>query len=250
MDQLAKYSADLDRVVELLRNSQSVLAVSGLPTYRGIGGLYNVKDTEEGLPIEELLSGRTLRRAPALTWKYLSQIELACRGARHNRAHEVLAEMESHFSRMCVLTQNVDGFHRQAGSQRVIDIHGDLHELVCSRCAHTERVGDYSHLEFPPRCPRCPAWLRPAVVLFGEMLPEDKVAELFEELEIGFDLIFTIGTTSVFPYIAEPVRLACRQGLPTVEINPGQSAVSRAVSIRLPLRAAPTLDEIWQRFQR
>ena len=257
MNDLEKYSTDIDRVVELLRNSRSVLAItgagisadSGLPTYRGIGGLYNVNETEEGLPIEELLSGRMLRRAPAVTWKYLSQVELACRGARPNRAHEVLQEMESHFARMCLLTQNVDGFHRQAGSQRVIDIHGDLHNLACLRCAHAERVVDYAHLEFPPRCPRCPALLRPEVVLFGEILPEDKVADLYQELEIGFDLVFSIGTTSVFPYIAEPVRRACRLGQPTVEINPGHSTVSHAVSIRLPLRAAPTLDEIWRRFR-
>lgn len=257
MDELERYSADIDRVVELLRSSRSVLAItgagisadSGLPTYRGIGGLYNVNETEEGRPIEELLSGATLRRTPALTWKYLSQVERACRGAQPNRAHHVLVEMESHFERMWVLTQNVDGFHRQAGSRNLIDIHGDLHDLTCTRCAHQQRVTDYAHLEFPPRCPQCPALLRPDVVLFGEMLPQEKVVQLYQELDIGFDLVLSIGTTSVFPYIAEPVRLACRQGLPSVEINPGHSSVSHSVTIRLPLRAAVALDAIWNRYQ-
>jgi NAD-dependent deacetylase len=157
--------------------------------------------------------------------------------------------MESHFERMWLLTQNVDGLHRQAGSQHLIEIHGDLHELLCRECAYRERVPDYSQLRFPPRCPQCPALLRPDVVLFGEMLPEEQVARLFEELDIGFDLVFTIGTTSVFPYIAEPVRRARSQGIPTVEINPGRSEVSHHVDVRLPLRAAVALDAIWCRYQ-
>jgi len=195
------------------------------------------------------VAGRMLRQRPELTWKYLSQVERDCRGARHNRGHAVLAEMEAHFERMWLLTQNVDGFHRQAGSRRVIDIHGDLHDLLCLRCAHRERVKDYQHLEFPPRCPHCPGLLRPDVVLFGELLPAEKVAQLMQELDQGFDVILTIGTTSVFPYIAEPVRMAQQWRIPTVEINPGRSEVSHCVEIRLPLRAAVTLDAIWTRFR-
>ena len=257
MNDLDGYASDISRVADLLRQSRSVLAItgagisadSGLPTYRGIGGLYDVNETEDGLPIEVLLSGRTLRRAPQLTWKYLAQIERACRGARHNRAHEVLAELESRLERMWVLTQNVDGFHHQAGSRHVIAIHGDLHELLCLECSYRTRVPDYGNLEFPPRCPNCPSRLRPDVVLFGEMLPESKVALLCEELEAGFDLVLTIGTTSVFPYIAEPVRMAQRQGIPVVEINPGRSEVSACVDIRLPLRAAIALEAIWERLR-
>lgn len=257
MDDVQAYAADIDRVVELLRSSRNVLAItgagisadSGLPTYRGIGGLYDATVTDEGLPIERLLSGGMLSRRPEVTWKYLLQIEQACRGARHNRGHEVLAAMERHFDRMWVLTQNVDGFHRQAGSHRVIEIHGDLHELLCTQCPYRTRVEDYAGLTLPPRCPRCQSPVRPDVVLFGELLPQDKVATLFQELEEGFELVFSIGTTSVFPYIAEPVRMACRTGIPTVEINPGRSEVSDEVEIRLPLRAAVALDAIWTRFR-
>src|SRR5436309_8033737 len=83
----------VNQIVDLLLDAKSVLFItgagisadSGLPTYRGIGGLYNTASTEEGLPIEELLSGRTMRRQPALSWKYLGQVERASRGARFNR---------------------------------------------------------------------------------------------------------------------------------------------------------------------
>jgi NAD-dependent deacetylase len=251
-------SGAIDVVVERLAGSRSLLFItgagmsadSGLPTYRGIGGLYNAGDTEEGYPIEVLLSGAMMRRRPDLTWKYLAQIAHACRHATFNRGHQVIAEMERHFDRVWTLTQNVDGFHRQAGSRNLIDIHGDLHELICTACADRQTlVADrWLELTIPPRCARCGGLVRPDVVLFGEMLPLEKVARLSEELARGFDMVFSIGTTSVFPYIAEPVELARRAGQTTVEINPDKSEVSHLVDIKLPLEAAAALDLIWQRW--
>jgi NAD-dependent deacetylase len=247
----------INRVADLLADSRSVLFVtgagisadSGLPTYRGIGGLYNAAVTEDEMPIERVLSGDVIYERPELTWKYLAQVERACRGARHNRAHEVVAEIEARLDRVWTLTQNVDGLHRAAGSRNVIDIHGDLHDLRCMRCAFRCTLADYSDLSFPPPCPQCDGILRPDVVLFDELLPEGKVQTLLRELRRGFDLVFTIGTTSVFPYIAEPVRLAVEMGRPTVEINPDTTRVSHLVSIKLAMRAAPTLDAIWQQYQ-
>jgi len=251
-------SEAIDRVVDFLRASRSVLFISGagisadsgLPTYRGIGGLYDVNTTEEGIPIEEILSGRMIETRPELTWKYLAEIARAAFGAGFNRGHEVIAEMEAHFERVWTLTQNVDGFHRQAGSTHVIDIHGDMHDLYCTACSFRRTVSEFGELSLPPRCPECGAVVRPDVVLFGEMLPEAKVERLFRELAAGFDVVFTVGTTSVFPYIAQPVREAVRQGVPTVEINPGTSEVSHLVDVKLSLGAAAALDAIWERYQR
>src|SRR5947209_5837685 len=124
MDALLPDDAErVGQVVELLRQSRSLLFItgaglsadSGLPTYRGVGGLYNGRDPEEGLPIEVLLSGDCFAARPELTWKYLLQIERAGRGAKPNRGHEVIAALESRFERVWVLTQNVDGLHRRAG---------------------------------------------------------------------------------------------------------------------------------------
>jgi NAD-dependent deacetylase len=247
----------IDRAVGYLREARSVLFItgagmsadSGLPTYRGVGGLYNSGQTEEGLPIEVLLSGQVFRTRPHLTWKYLSQIEQACRAATCNRGHRVLAEMEGHFERVWVLTQNVDGFHRLAGSKNVIDIHGDIRELMCTQCPYRETVADYSQLTFPPRCPDCAGLLRPDVVLFDEMLPARQLTTLYDQLDEGFDLVFSIGTTSVFPYIAEPIERAHREGKPSVEINPERTDVSDLATLRLPLRAAAALNAIWWRYQ-
>ena len=190
-----------------------------------------------------------LSRAPELTWKYLRQISDACRGASYNRAHAIIAEMERQFERVWVVTQNVDGFHRAAGSQNVIDLHGDLRDILCTRCDFRTRIDDEQQFGIPPICPECGSILRPDVVLFGEMLPASKTDLLYAELERGFDIVFSIGTSSVFHYIALPVVLAQRQGTPSVEINPGESEVTHLVDIQLPLPAGAALSAIWERRQ-
>jgi NAD-dependent deacetylase len=248
---------DIGCVVEILARSRNLLFItgagisadSGLPTYRGIGGLYNAEHPEEGIPIEEILSGEMLRCRPELTWKYLGQIEQACRGARCNRAHQVIAEMESCFERVWTLTQNIDGLHRQAGAKNVLEIHGNLHDLLCTECGWQQTVDDYSGLSLPPRCPRCQAILRPQVVLFGETLPGAVVERFYDQLDIGFDAVFSIGTTSVFPYIAGPIEAARRCGWATIEINPAATRVSRLVDIKLAMRAAEAMDSIWSQYR-
>ena len=246
----------IDRVVEHLRESRSILFITGaglsadsnLPTYRGIGGLYNDIETEDGILIEDVLSGSMIKRKPELTWKYMAQIEAACRGSGFNRGHEVIALFEKRFERVWVLTQNVDGFHRRAGSKNVIDIHGDIHVLICKSCGYTKNLKNYEGLDIPPHCPDCGNVLRPDVVLFGEMLPEDKTSLLQRVLWEGFQIVFSVGTSSLFPYIVQPVTEAKMWGVPTVEINPGITEISRMVDYKIAGRAAETLDAIWKRL--
>jgi NAD-dependent deacetylase len=248
----------IQQVVELMRSSRSILIItgaglsadSGLPTYRGIGGLYEEQHPEEDLPIESILSRESLESCPVLTWKYLLQIENACRSGKPNRGHEVIAAMESRFERVWVLTQNVDGLHRQAGSRNVIDIHGDLRQILCTKCTYNQVVENYSGLSFPPKCPDCRGVLRPNVVLFGERLPIQQLMTYKVETRRGFDLVLSIGTTSVFPYISAPMLDAYHFRKPSVEINPGQTDVSEFATVKLSMRAAPALDWIWREFNK
>ncbi len=248
-------TATLDAVAAELAEARRVLVItgaglsadSGLPTYRGLGGLYNGL-TEEGFPIEEALSGAMLRARPAICWKYMRQIGDACKGAGPNEGHRVLARLQERVPHLCVLTQNVDGFHRQAGSRHVIEIHGNLEHLHCMRCSWRLEEGEDLVESDLPRCPLCGGVVRPSVVLFGEMLPALALRQLDQQLEAGFDAVLSVGTTSVFPYIAAPVRLARRQGRPTVEINPGDTQVSEVVRWRLRAGAAETLLALEQRW--
>lgn len=218
-----------------------VSADSGLPTYRGIGGLYNEQHTEEGLPIEVALSAEVMRRNPEITWKYLARIEEACRHAAPNAAHLAIAALQERV-KVSVLTQNIDGFHAKAGSRNLIEIHGNLFDLYCPRCGHAERVDDYCIFDsLPPPCPACDHFLRPAVVLFNEMLPTAALQSLDRVLAQGYDLVFSIGTTSVFPYIAQPFILGRQIGALTVEINPDETAVSRHAQVKWHAGAASAL---------
>lgn len=243
----------VEGVAQLLAQAKSALFItgagisadSGLPTYRGVGGLYDKRDAEHGLPIETLLSGEMMARRPEVVWKYIHEVELACRTAQPNRGHEILALLEERIPRVVVFTQNVDGFHRAAGSKNVIAIHGDVHDLRCTRCEWRKTVPDYATLTFPPKCPRCASVVRPDVVLFGEPLPEAPFQRFEEEVARGFDVVFSIGTSALFPYVARPVLLAKSEGKPTVEINPARTDLSDVVDFRIVSGARHALRAIW-----
>jgi len=246
-------------IAQLLRSAERVLVItgagvsveSGLPTYRGIGGLYEVDVTEDGMAIEDALSGPMLAERPEITWKYLRQISDVCRGKEPNREHTILADIEARIPGTWLLTQNVDGLHHKAGSKNLIEIHGRADKLYCtqcSQCADGEQVLYQSGL--PPSeipiCALCEGLLRPDVVLFSEQLPDKEVAKLQNLGQTGVDLVLSIGTSSQFPYIAGPVFLAAELGIPTVEINPGKTTVSSVVSHRLAMPCGEALEAIWQ----
>ncbi|MDR2441501.1 MAG: NAD-dependent protein deacylase [Planctomycetaceae bacterium] len=261
----------LNTIVSLLRKYKRVLFItgagisadSGLPTYRGIGGLYNQGQTEEGYTIEECLSGSMFQRKPEITWKYMFQLGIAVAEHQPNNAHRIIAEWEKRLTsiggNVVVVTQNIDNYHRAAGSRNVYEFHGSLRTLYCTNCswseeltANTAALARFKELQktLPPHCPECYAVIRPRVVLFEEMLPLHEIEKFQYEFNNGkgFDLVFSIGTSAMFPYITSPVRIAALQKIPTIEINPVESDLSRYVEIHLPMRAAEALSEIEKRW--
>lgn len=246
---------DLIRVAEAIQQAERILIItgaglsadSGLPTYRGLGGLYNGL-TSEGLPIEAALSGPMLQRDPALCWKYLAQLGQACLAARPNTGHLAIAELQRRKPQCWVLTQNIDGYHCQAGSapERLIEIHGQLAPLFCQSCGAADaRLDEHLTRPLPPRCAQCGGVLRPPVVLFEEMLPEDAIGRLYQQVRQGFEVVMAVGTTASFPYIVEPVLAARRNGGFTVEVNPQKTDISHLVDIRLSGRASDVLSQLF-----
>ena len=239
--QMGRVLQQVERVCVL--TGAGISAGSGLPTYRGIGGLYNDIEVEAGLPIEEILHERTLARDPALTWKYLSQIGDACRRATYNDAHSILAKWSERFE-LTVVTQNIDGFHKDSGSHQVIELHGNLRELYCLECEAEFSFEIVDISELPPICEKCGGLIRPRVVLFGEMLPLRALAKYQAALAKGFDVIIAIGTTAGFPYIQGPVIEFSEAGGFTIEINPDITILSQHVSLRIPLSAVEALKGV------
>jgi NAD-dependent deacetylase len=250
---------DIVRVAEAIAAAERILLItgaglsadSGLPTYRGLGGLYR-DQTAEGLPIEEALSGPMLQRDPALCWKYLAELGRACLGAQPNAGHFAIAGLQQRKPQSWVLSQNIDGYHRAAGSpmERVIEIHGELAPLYCQSCgARDMELAEHLNRPLPPLCRHCGGVLRPPVVLFDEMLPERAIGALYEQLGKGFDVVISIGTSASFPYIVEPVLRTRLKGGLTVEINPQRTDLSAVVDVHLPGRAAEVLVQLVNRSE-
>jgi NAD-dependent deacetylase len=243
-DPLAQIFRDAHRI--LFVTGAGLSADSGLPTYRGVAGLYENRDAD--IPVEVAMSGPMFERHPEVTWRHIRVIEEAGRTAEPNPGHAAIAALEHH-REVVVLTQNVDGLHARAGSSRVIEIHGNALRLRCTGCAWTDKVSDYTHLPPLPRCERCSGVVRPDVVLFEEMLPAGAVADLRRELLAGFDAVVSVGTSSLFPYISEPVLRAAAAGTPTAEINPADTDLSGFVALRVRERAAVALQRAFAAFE-
>lgn len=244
---------NIQRVAQALAKAERILFItgaglsadSGLPTYRGLGGLYN-QATDDGVPIEVALSGPMLQRDPALCWKYLAQIGRACIGAKPNAGHVAIADLQRCKPGCWVVTQNVDGFHMAAGSppQRLIEIHGTLAPLACMRCGEPGgELADHLARPLPPRC-GCGGVLRPPVVLFDELLPQAALERLRSELAIGFDAVVAVGTSASFAYIVEPLLQVRNSGGFTAQIDPVASELSLLVDIHIDKAASDVLPQL------
>ena len=224
--------SSLEEAIEAVRKTRprkvvvftgaGVSADSGIPTFRGAGGLWR-----EFRP-EELATPQAFRRDPALVWEWYEWRRALIRKARPNAAHEAVARLTD----AVVVTQNVDALHTRAGSRDVVELHGNLFRVRCTREGKT-RDHPEPFTSLPPLC-ECGALLRPDVVWFGEMLPEDAVARAVGAIR-GADLLLVIGTSGVVYPAAGFVSL--HEGL-SIEINPEASGVSSACSLAIADRAA------------
>jgi NAD-dependent deacetylase len=242
----------IQKAGRLLRDAKRILfitgagvsAESGIPTFRGSTAAFPDGRTDQGIPFEEALSASTFRRNPRLTWRCFFQLERACRGKEPNLAHLAIAALEKGGRHVGVATQNIDGLHQQAGSTDVIELHGNLLRLICTRCEYRASACTFDGMPELPLCPECGGILRPGVVLYEELLPEGALRQLEMEQSKGFDLICSVGTTSIFPYVQEPMLIAASAGIPTVEINPEETPLSNVVDFRFPAPAGPTLEKL------
>jgi NAD-dependent deacetylase len=244
----------LQSVASILKSARRVLfitgagvsAESGIPTFRGTAAAFPDGRTEEGVCFEDVLSGSTFRRTPALSWKYFFRLEEALRDKKPNAAHYAITSFQSPDRFVCVATQNIDGLHQTAGSSYVLELHGNLRRLVCTGCDYRNNPASFEGLPSLPPCPNCGRPLRPDAVLYEEMLPEEVLWQFQDQQEKGFDLVFSVGTTSIFEYVIRPVVTARRAGIPTVEINPDETGISEFVDFRFGSKAGSILQGLFE----
>ena len=215
-----------------------ISAESGIPTFRGIGGLWN------GHRIEEVASPLAFERDPLLVWQFYSERRLAARDKEPHAGHRALAELEARLGeRMFLCTQNVDHLHERAGSRRVAHMHGRLFQSRCSsaRCGTAPFEDDRAYPERStlPRCASCGAPVRPHICWFGEVPFE---LDRIEEALLECDICLVVGTSGVVYPAAAFAEVAAARGVRTVYVGPeepGNAGVFRehirgAASERLP----------------
>jgi NAD-dependent deacetylase len=205
-----------------------VSADSGIPTFRGAQGLWR------NFRSEDLATPEAFHRDPAMVWEWYEWRRDLIRRAQPNAAHLALARLPQ----TTVVTQNVDNLHARAGSREVVELHGNIFAVRCVR-GHTAPFREEPFDALPPRC-YCGAFLRPGVVWFGEMLPEDAIARASAAI-MGADLLLVIGTSGVVYPAAGLVSL--HQGL-SIEVNPEASELASSCTFAIPARAAEAVPEL------
>lgn len=203
-----------------------VSAESGVPTFRGNGGLWKQHRAEA------LATPEAFARDPKLVWEWYDWRRGVLTQAQPNPGHRALVEMEKRLPAFTLITQNVDGLHELAGSRNVLRLHGSIWMLRCLACGDEHENRQTPFAEIPPRC-QCGGMLRPGVVWFGEALPP-RVWEAAEAAARAADLFLVIGTSAVVYPAAGLAHIAKSSGARVVEINVAETALSREI------------DEFWQ----
>lgn len=215
-----------------------VSADSGIPTFRGDGGLWRSHRAQD------LATPAAFRRDPILVWQFYSWRREVLHGCEPNSAHLILAEIEAQFDQFALITQNIDGLHEAAGSEAVLELHGALNRTRCSQCG--EDWSDSAiHLEGPPTCPVCTGPGRPDVVWFGEPLPADIIERAFELCSQARTML-VVGTSAVVNPAAQLPLVAKQAGAHLVEFNLEATPVTPYADETHFGPASETLEAWWE----
>jgi NAD-dependent deacetylase len=234
---------DVEEVVARLRAARSVFvltgsgisAESGLPTFRGAGGLWRTHR------VEELASPQGFARNPVLVWTWYNERNAAHRRARPNAGHYALSRLETQLRDFTLATQNVDSLHVRAGSRNVLELHGNLREARCDRCG-SRRPLDATGMPLDEIDHACGGRMRPDIVWFGEALPHDQW-ERARRAASRADVILVVGTSAVV-YPAAALAAPSNGNAYVVEVNPETTTISAHVDRALRGTAAEILPPL------
>lgn len=216
-----------ESLVEQMRRAHHIVALtgagisaeSGVPTFREAQtGLWAQYDPQQ------LATPQAFLRDPRLVWEWYQWRRELVGGVRPNPGHDALVEMERRAADFTLITQNVDSLHSLAGSQAVIELHGNLQRFKCYDQGHP--VTSWEPVEEPPpHCPICGSLVRPDVVWFGESLPHGALTQALDRSRTA-DVFLTIGTSGIVHPAATMPLLAKEAGAILVEINPVETELS------------------------
>ena len=235
---------DLEQAREWLAQATSlavltgagISAESGVPTFRGAGGLW------KGYKPEELANAEAFAKNPKLVWEWYNWRRENIAKAMPNAAHRALVELEKRKPRFTLITQNVDGLHDRAGSGKILKLHGDIWRMKCISCGSNWPDRRTPLPKLPPHC-ACGGLTRPGVVWFGEPLPEGMMKEA-EHAATSSQVFLVIGTSAVVVPAANLVPHARKAGAKVIEINTEETAASAMVDCALRGKAGELLPRL------
>jgi NAD-dependent deacetylase len=234
----------LERIRDWITAAKSVAALtgagisaeSGIPTFRGAGGLWREYRAED------LATPEAFARDPKLVWEWYDWRRGVIAAAAPNSGHRALAELERRVPNFNLITQNVDGLHDRAGSRRILKVHGDIWTVRCTVCGRERQDLRAKIPDLPPRC-ACGGVERPGVVWFGEALPGNVWARA-EAAAHDADLFLIVGTSAVVYPAAGLADLAKSGAARVVEINIAETPVTHRVDASLRGPAAEILPQL------
>ena len=239
----------VERAAELLSTARRAVALtgagvsaeSGIPTFRGEGGLWAKYDPVKVSSIDTFLAD------PASYWRVSRDRGRVALAAKPNPGHLALAELEAAGRLVALITQNTDGLHQDSGSKRVIELHGSGRKVVCLDCGRVEprsEVQQRLDVEMPPRCRQCGGTrLKPTFVLFGEPMPAAAVQEAFE-LARNADVILVVGSSLVVYPAAEVPLVALRAGARMIVVNAEPTPFDRFAHVVIHGRSGEVLPQL------
>jgi NAD-dependent deacetylase len=223
LDDARALIAGAERIVAF--TGAGISAESGVPTFRGAGGLWR------NFRPEDLATPQAFGRHPKLVWEWYDWRRGLIAKAQPNPGHLALADLERRKPGFVLITQNVDGLHRRAGSRNLLHLHGDIWLLRCVGCGR-EIIDERASLPaLPPGCD-CGGMQRPGVVWFGESLDE-RLLQAAADAARAAEVFLAIGTSAVVYPAAGLIDVAKRGGAKIVEVNPDETPYSKTADIRL-----------------
>ncbi|MGA3114991.1 MAG: NAD-dependent deacylase [Syntrophobacteraceae bacterium] len=213
-----------------------ISAESGVPTFRGEGGLW------KQFRAVDLATPEAFSRDPKLVWEFYNWRRELVAPLSPNPGHFALAEIERRVPRFTLITQNIDGLHEKAGSRNLIELHGNLWKVRCTGCG---TIIEDRRIPLPelPACEACGSILRPHVVWFGEML-EPKVLDAAYEAIGNCDLMIVIGTSGTVQPAASMGVQAKRNGAAVAEINLEPTPYSDVYNISISGKSGEILPKL------
>ena len=237
-----------DNVIERLRTASKVVvstgagvsAESGVPTFRGKDGIWNKMNPEELASVDGFMAN------PKLVWDWYQYRRKLMSDVTPNPGHFAIAEFEKLFSGFVLITQNVDNLHRGAGSTDVIELHGNITRNKCFTC-NTIFNGDIDLDEGLPHC-HCGGMIRPDVVWFGEMLPEQAIRRAIQATESA-EVFFSVGTSALVQPAASLPYMARQHGAFVVEINLEPTSLTAVADLFLQGKSGEVLPLIVEKLK-